>query len=67
MAGRFAVQSSGDSATPEGAAPSMTTVLLSFGQAAAWSFFAVYLLIVNSRVLGNLYVTKKKVFGAFDR
>jgi hypothetical protein len=66
LAGRFAVQTSADSASPEGVAPSMTNVLISFGQAAAWSFFAVYLLIVNSRVLGHLYVTKKKQFGAFD-
>jgi hypothetical protein len=44
---------------------SMSTLLLTLGLNAIWSFFAVYLLAVNMRALGLLYVAKKEEFGWF--
>ena len=45
---------------------SMSHLLLSLGLSAFWSFFVVYLLAVNMRTLGLLYLTKKERFGWFS-
>ena len=45
----------------------MSTLFLTFGVRSAWSFFSVYLLTVNMRVIGNLYVTNKHKLGWFSR
>jgi len=45
---------------------SMSKLLLSLGLSAFWSFFVVYLLTVNMRTLGLLYLTKKERFGWFS-
>ena len=37
----------------------MSTLFISFGVQAVWSFLSVYLLTVNMRILGLLYVSKK--------
>jgi hypothetical protein len=44
---------------------SMSKLLLSIGLSAFWSFFVVYLLAVNMRTLGLLYLSKKEKFGWF--
>jgi hypothetical protein len=61
----FAVRHSGDMAlgflSPGTiAAPSLTRPLLMFGAQAFWTFAQLYLLTVNVRILGLLYVTNKK-------
>lgn len=38
-----------------------------FGARLAWNFVALYLLAVNMRILGLLYVTRKRRFGWFER
>jgi hypothetical protein len=43
----------------------MSKLLLSIGLSAFWSFFVVYLLAVNMRTLGLLYLSKKEKFGWF--
>jgi len=45
---------------------SMSHLLLSLALSAFWSFFVVYLLAVNMRTLGLLYLTKKDRFGWFS-
>ena len=44
---------------------SMSKLLLSLGLSAFWSFFVVYLLTVNMRTLGLLYLTRKDKFAWF--
>ncbi len=44
----------------------MNVLLITFGIRAAWSFISVYLLSVNMRVLGLLYLTKKDKLGWFS-
>ncbi|MEQ1936552.1 MAG: hypothetical protein ABL962_22095 [Fimbriimonadaceae bacterium] len=43
----------------------MKVLLGSLGIQAVWSFVSIYLLSVNMRILGLLYVTKKEKFGWF--
>jgi hypothetical protein len=43
----------------------MSTLFMSFGVRAIWSFASVYLLTISMRILGLLYVTKKHKFGWF--
>jgi hypothetical protein len=38
-----------------------------FGVRLVWNFLALYLLAVNMRILGLLYVAKKRRFGWFAR
>jgi hypothetical protein len=45
---------------------SMAKLFETLGLNAFWSFFVVYLLTVNMRTLGILYVTKKDKFGWFS-
>jgi hypothetical protein len=45
----------------------MSKLLLTLGLSAFWSFISVYLLTVNMRLLGLLYVTKKDKLGWFRR
>ncbi len=45
----------------------MSTLFITFGIRAFWSFASVYLLTVSMRILGLLYVTNKHKFGWFDR
>ena len=61
----FAVRHSGDMALGflslgTIAAPSLTRPLLLFGAQAFWTFAQLYLLTVNVRMLGLLYVTNKE-------
>jgi hypothetical protein len=44
----------------------MSTLFLTFGIRAFWSFCSVYLLTVNMRILGLLYLTKKHKLGWFS-
>ena len=44
---------------------SMSTLFMAFGFQAVWSFLSVYLLSVNMRILGLLYVAKKDVLEWF--
>lgn len=44
----------------------MSTLFITFGIRAFWSFASVYLLTVNMRILGLLYLTKKHKFGWFS-
>lgn len=44
----------------------MSTLFMTFGIRAFWSFASVYLLTVNMRILGLLYVSKKHKFGWFS-
>lgn len=46
---------------------SMNVLLITLGARAFWSFVTVYLLSVNMRILGLLYLTKKDRFGWFSR
>jgi len=46
---------------------SMNVLLITLGLRAFWSFVTVYLLAVNMRILGLLYLTKKDRFGWFSR
>jgi hypothetical protein len=67
----FGVQRLGDviAATAKGltySTTSMSVLFLSFGLRACWSFISVYLLTVNMRILGLLYLTKKNEFGWFS-
>jgi uncharacterized membrane protein len=43
----------------------MSTLFITFGIRAFWSFSSVYLLTITMRILGLLYVTKKHKFGWF--
>ncbi len=45
----------------------MSVLFTSLGIQAVWSFISIYLLTVNMRILGLLYVTKKEKFGWFSR
>lgn len=45
----------------------MSVLLISFAVRALWSFLVVYLLTVNMRLLGILYLTKKDRLGWFSR
>ena len=45
----------------------MDRLITSFGIRALWSFASIYLLTVNMRILGLLYVTKKHKLGWFTR
>lgn len=45
---------------------SMSVMFLTFGIRALWSFVSVYLLTVNMRILGLLYLTKKQELGWFS-
>jgi hypothetical protein len=45
----------------------MSMLLVSFGIRIVWIFLSVYLLSVGSRVLGMLYVSRKKTLGWFPR
>jgi hypothetical protein len=45
----------------------MNVLLIALGVRAFWSFLTVYLLTVNMRILGILYLTKKDRFGWFSR
>lgn len=49
------------------ATQSVPNLCLIFGVRAFWSFFGVYLLTVNARILGLLYLTKKDKLGWFNR
>ena len=44
---------------------SMSVMFLSFGLKVCWNFISVYLLTVNMRILGQLYVAKKDDLGWF--
>ncbi len=44
----------------------MTVLFISFGIRACWSFLSVYLLTVNMRIMGLLYLTKKDKLGWFS-
>lgn len=44
----------------------MSMLFISFGIRAIWSFVSVYLLTVNMRILGLLYLTKKDKLGWFS-
>jgi hypothetical protein len=46
---------------------SMTTLFTMFGARLLWNFIALYLLAVNMRILGLLYVSKKRKLGWFER
>jgi len=45
----------------------MDRLFTSFGVRALWSFASIYLLVVNMRILGLLYLTKKHRLGWFAR
>ncbi len=45
----------------------MSVLLTSFAVRAVWAFVVVYLLTINMRLLGNLYLTKKDRLGWFSR
>ncbi len=45
----------------------MSVLLISFAVRAVWSFVVVYLLTINMRLLGILYLTKKDRLGWFSR
>jgi len=44
----------------------MSTLFIAFGIRAVWSFVSVYLLTVNMRILGLLYLTKKDKLAWFS-
>ena len=46
---------------------STSVLLISFALMAGWSFFSVYLLTINMRILGLLYLTNKHKLGWFSR
>ena len=46
---------------------SMATLFEMFGARLLWNFVALYLLAVNMRLLGLLYVAKKRKLGWFER
>ena len=46
---------------------SMTKLFEMFGARLLWNFVALYLLAVNMRILGLLYVAKKRKLGWFER
>ena len=46
---------------------SVATLLEMFGARVMWNFIGLYLLAVNMRILGLLYVAKKRKLGWFDR
>jgi len=45
----------------------MDTLFVSLGGQAVWAFISIYLLTVNMRILGLLYISKKQRFGWFSR
>ncbi|HLP77600.1 MAG TPA: FHA domain-containing protein [Candidatus Paceibacterota bacterium] len=70
MAGVFGVQKLGDIISSETTGTLFTTrsvsvVLMTMGFQMIWSVISLYLLTVNMRILGLLYVTKKEKFGWF--
>jgi len=46
---------------------SMATLFAMFGARLLWNFVALYLLAMNMRILGLLYVAKKRKLGWFER
>ena len=46
---------------------SVATLLEMFGARVGWNFIGLYLLAVNMRILGLLYVAKKRKLGWFER
>lgn len=46
---------------------SMVTLFEMFGARLLWNFVALYLLAINMRILGLLYVAKKRKLGWFER
>ena len=44
---------------------SMSVMFLSFGISILWSFLKIYLLTINTRILGLLYLTQKEKLGWF--
>ena len=70
LTGVFGLRLLGDSLSGEMESVSlrtrkMSTLFMSFGVRAIWSFASVYLLTISMRILGLLYVTKKHKFGWF--
>jgi hypothetical protein len=45
----------------------MSAMFMAFGFNAIWAFVSVYLITVNMRILGMLYVTQRHKFGWFSR
>jgi len=71
LAGVMALRASGgpliDSVFPRGLTThSMAKMFGYLGAWTVWNFAAVYLLAVNMRILGLLYLSKKQKFGWFD-
>jgi hypothetical protein len=72
MAAVIAVRQAGETALlvmfPKGMLThSIPTLFEMFGARLAWNFVALYLLAVNMRILGLLYVSRKRRFGWFER
>jgi hypothetical protein len=72
LAAIFGLRLAGDDYAQQMGRVSLTTrrmdrLFMSFGVRALWSFASVYLLTVNMRILGLLYVTKKQKLGWFAR
>jgi hypothetical protein len=70
LTGIFALLDLGDEYSKQMGRVTLTTrrmdrLFTSFGVRALWSFASIYLLTVNMRILGLLYVTKKKKLGWF--
>jgi hypothetical protein len=70
MAGIFGVQQIGDLVSSGAGDISFSTtsipvMLAAFGFQFLWAFISVYLLTLNMRILGLLYVTNKEKFGWF--
>jgi hypothetical protein len=70
LCGVFAIQRVGDVVTNLMSGPantrSMSTLLTGFALGLIWSFLSIYLLTFNARVLGMLYLTKKRKLGWFN-
>jgi hypothetical protein len=64
LVGNLAASVAGDVALQT---ESMNTMFLAFGFKALWSFISIYILTVNMRILGMLYVTQRHKFGWFSR
>jgi hypothetical protein len=70
MTGIFGVQKladiiSGEAGSISLSTRSMSVMFAAFGFQFCWSFVSVYLLTINMRILGLLYVTKKEKLGWF--
>ena len=44
----------------------MSSLFIAFGIQLAWTFVSMYLLTINMRILGLLYLTKKDKLGWFS-